>query len=90
MKSLVLSRFFKSLAHPTRVKIVCLLQQKKQLDFSEILKNFDYSVPTIANHLKVLTRTGAVKKTKRRKNGTVLYSLDSELFAKNWADFWRK
>lgn len=57
---------FKALADPTRREILTLLKHKS-LTVSEIASNFDISMASISQHLKILTNAELVRSEKHGK-----------------------
>ncbi len=55
-----LSRIFKALGHPTRVKIVEHLIKINTCICGDIVDIFPYSQSTISQHLKILKESGIV------------------------------
>ena len=55
-----LSKIFKALGHPTRIKIVEHLMQCNSCICSEIVGIFPFSQSTISQHLKLLKDSGIV------------------------------
>jgi DNA-binding transcriptional ArsR family regulator len=68
-----LSRVFKALSHPNRLKIFLNILNRegkdRELDayLSELTDNFSIGAPTISHHLKELVNAGLVKTDKRGK-----------------------
>lgn len=58
---------FKTLGHPTRVKIVYLLEKNKKLSVNEILEKLEdpkIDQPTLSHHLIKLKNASVLKSTK--------------------------
>ena len=87
MDFLPTAKFFKSLGHPTRVKMIYILRENKNLDFLSLAKNFPYSHPTLSKHLSFLTRSGVVGKTKKQKDGKVLFRVQEEVIVQMMKNF---
>ena len=56
-----------ALAHPTRRSIIAMLTQGES-SVTELARPFDFSLPAISKHLKVLERAGLIA---RKKDGRV-------------------
>ena len=54
-------KVMKALSDPNRVKIIKMLQQKKQLCVCEIRAVLNLAQPTVSKHLKVLEDAGLVE-----------------------------
>ncbi len=78
-ENILLAQFFKSFSHPTRVGIVKILRKNKKMNFTDLVNSSQFSWGTISDHLKFLTKSGAVRKTTRRKNSEVIYSVDEKI-----------
>ncbi len=61
--------FCKSLADPTRQKILEMLLEK-EITVNEIVEAFDLSQPTVSHHLEILSRNGLLSS---RKEGKQVY-----------------
>jgi len=61
--------FCKTLADPTRQKILEMLLEK-EIAVNEIVAAFDLSQPTVSHHLEILTRNGLLSS---RKEGKQVY-----------------
>lgn len=57
---------FKALADPTRREILILLK-KRSMTVGEIVANFDISMASISQHLKILTNAELVRSEKKGK-----------------------
>jgi len=68
-----ISNVFKSLSHPTRLKIVTLLAVRPHYSY-EIEESFDVDRSTVAKHLSVLKNQNIV--TYERIGGKTLYELN--------------
>ncbi len=66
---------FAGLACQTRIGIISLLQEKKEMSVMEIAKHFEVTQPTITHHLKYLKDTGVLNS---RKKGRKVYYFISE------------
>ncbi len=72
MSDQLVSNVFKTLAHPTRIQIVKLLQEG-EMCVCEILPNLDSEQSNTSQHLAVLKNQGIVES---KKEGTkVIYSI---------------
>jgi len=59
---------FAGLSCQTRIGIINLLQEKKEISVMEIVKHFKVTQPTITHHLKFLKKAGVLgSKKKGRK-----------------------
>lgn len=68
----------KTLGHPIRIKIVCLLEKNQKLTVNEILEKLqglDIDQPTLSHHLIKLKKASILKSTKIGLN--VFYELKS-------------
>lgn len=75
-----MANIFKTLADPTRIRIVSMLAQYSgQVCVCDIVDSFDLSQPTISHHLRALRDAGIIE---AEKHGLwVYYSLKPEAFA---------
>ena len=62
--------FCKTLADPTRQKILEMLLEK-EITVNEIVEAFDLSQPTVSHHLEILTRNGLANQPQRRQAGVL-------------------
>ncbi|HQB32211.1 MAG TPA: metalloregulator ArsR/SmtB family transcription factor [Erysipelotrichaceae bacterium] len=70
--------FFKALADDSRIKIIALLLNEKEMNQKDLLENFNISQPTFSYHMKELTNAKLVK---IRKVGTAhFYSVNKNIF----------
>jgi len=67
-----LSRIFKALAHPARIKLIEDLM-KGECCVGEIQKCLSLSQPNVSQHLKILKESGIV--TGRRDQNRICYSI---------------
>ena len=80
---------FRALADMHRLKIITILASEKNASLPEskipshgetsaslLLKNFNFSQPTLSHHMKILCGSGLVSRRKKGKN--IYYSLDRE------------
>ena len=72
------AEFFKTLAHPTRIRIMELLVQREH-GVSELLPEVGIEPANLSQQLAVLRRAGLV--ATRKEGTTVFYSLTSPEFA---------
>ncbi|MBO0431637.1 metalloregulator ArsR/SmtB family transcription factor [Enterococcus sp. DIV0660C] len=61
-----MSKMFKALAEPNRIKIIELLSMGPMCA-CEVLDHFDFTQPTLSHHMKVLESVGIVSVEKDRK-----------------------
>ncbi len=61
MKTEKISKIFKALGHPTRIKIVEYLLEINSCYCGNIVNIFPYSQSTISQHLKLLKESGIVR-----------------------------
>ena len=74
-----LSKKFKSLAHPARVKLIQDLL-KKECCVGEIQECLSISQPNVSQHLRILKEAGVV--TGRRDKNRICYSIEDEKIKK--------
>ncbi len=74
-------RIFKALGDKTRLRMVKMLELKEELCVCEIRAVIDFSMPTISNHLKILSEAGLVTSYKKEKY--VNYKLNKDKNDKN-------
>ena len=67
--------FCKTLADPTRQKILEMLLEK-EITVSEIVEAFNLTQPTVSHHLEILTRNGLL--TSRKEGKQVFYRTNRE------------
>lgn len=67
--------FCKTLADPTRQKILEMLLDK-EITVNEIVEAFDLSQPTVSHHLEILTRNGLL--TSRKEGKQVFYRTNQD------------
>lgn len=73
----LMAGFFRALAHPTRIAIVELLRDKREVPVSQIYKRLGLEQANVSQHLAVLRSTQIVNS---RKDGNhVLYSLHDRM-----------
>ena len=65
--------FFQALANPCRREIIKLLRWKN-MSVGDIVKQFDFTQPTISRHLDILRKAKIV--TSERKGNQIIYSLN--------------
>lgn len=68
---------WKALADPTRRKILEMLR-KGDMNAGEIAEQFEFSKPTISNHLNVLKEADLVDFRKKGQN--IIYSINTSVF----------
>lgn len=74
-----LADFFKALADDSRIKIIALLLEKKEMNQKDLLEHFNISQPTFSYHMKELTGKRMVKV---KKVGTShYYSINTNIFS---------
>ena len=71
-----LARFAGALAHPARIGIVTLLQERGEACCGEIVEALPLSQPTVSQHLRCLREAGLLKL--RECGPKVCYSLDCD------------
>lgn len=87
--SATLNLTFSALSDPTRRSILSYLAEVGETSVTSIAEQFDWSLPNISKHLRVLEKAGLVK---RRKEGRVYwFSLVSNPLkeATDWLAFYR-
>lgn len=67
--------FCKTLADPTRQKILEMLLEK-EIMVSEIVEAFNLTQPTVSHHLEILTRNGLL--TSRKEGKQVYYRTNQD------------
>ncbi len=67
---------WKALADPTRRKILELLR-KRDMNAGEIAAEFEFSKPTISNHLSILKQADLVDSSKKGQN--IIYSINTSV-----------
>ena len=67
------SRVLKAVAHPTRLQIICLLAQSKNLSLTSLTEKTDSEQSLISHHLTNMKRDGILEINRTGKN--ILYSL---------------
>ncbi len=73
-----LSKIFKALSHPTRIRILRHLKKINECVCGEIVEIFPFSQSTISQHLKLLKDSGIVK---GEINGpSTCYCIDHDIF----------
>ncbi len=70
-------KIFKALGDKTRFRIVKMLALKDYMCVCEIRTVIDFSMPTISNHLKILSEAGLV--TSFKKDKYVNYKLNNNI-----------
>ncbi len=81
-KIILIASTLKTIGHPIRIKIVCLLEKNKKLSVNEILERLDepkIDQPTLSHHLIKLKKASILKSTKLGLH--VYYELKSICFA---------
>ncbi len=75
-----LSKIFKALSHPTRIRILRHLKKINECVCGEIVEIFPFSQSTISQHLKLLKNSGIVK---GEINGpSTCYCINHDIFNK--------
>lgn len=69
---------FRALGDTTRLEILDMLATGKKCA-CDLLKNFDFTQPTLSYHMKILTSSGIV--SAKRKGSWVFYTLNKEFLA---------
>lgn len=72
------SEFFKTLGHPSRIRVLELLSEQEH-SVGELLQTMDIEASNLSQQLAVLRRAGLV--TTRKEGSTVYYSLVSAQIA---------
>ncbi|MHB1288550.1 ArsR/SmtB family transcription factor [Georgenia sp.] len=72
------SEFFKTLGHPSRIRVLELLSEQEH-SVGELLQTIDIEASNLSQQLAVLRRAGLV--TTRKEGSTVYYSLVSTQIA---------
>lgn len=81
-KIALIATTLKTIGHPTRIKIVCLLEKNKKLSVNEILEKLQdtkIDQPTLSHHLIKLKNASILKSSKSGLH--VYYELRSIYFA---------
>lgn len=73
-KTVALSRFARALAHPARIAILRLLDQRGELPCMEVVAELPLSQPACSRHVAELREAGLVKA--REDGARILLSLD--------------
>jgi ArsR family transcriptional regulator len=68
-----LSEFFKALAHPLRVQIVCGLMQKHECNVNTMVEKLGVPQPTVSQHLNILKHCGIIEGF--RKGNQICYKV---------------
>jgi DNA-binding transcriptional ArsR family regulator len=79
------AKIFAALADPTRLRIVELLSQKKELSGSEIASQLGISLALFCHHSKTLAEAGLLQT--RREGQTKYNSLNAQLLQHCFASF---
>jgi len=72
-----LSRTFSVLSDANRRKILDLLKEE-EMSVSQLMENFDVTMPTLSHHLDALKGVGLV--SGRREGQQIIYSLNLSVF----------
>lgn len=72
----LVSKYFRGLGDPTRVRILALLADRGELAVGELVERLGQSQPKVSNHLACLRWCGFV--TARREHPSVLYRVADE------------
>ena len=64
----LVSKYFKVLADPTRVRVLELLELHGELSVGDIVDRLDQSQPRVSNHLACLRWCGFVERERRHPN----------------------
>lgn len=81
------SRIFKSIADPSRQKILVTLRHEGELSVNALVELLGVSQPTVSQHLRILKELGAVVSHKAGQQ--VFYRLRSERFCDAMTEFVR-
>jgi DNA-binding transcriptional ArsR family regulator len=66
------------IAHPTRIAIIELLQEKEKLSVTQIHKHLNIEQAVCSNHLRLLKQSGAL--TSKRDGKKIIYSVNTKAF----------
>lgn len=69
------------IGNPTRLRILCLLFQAKNLCVSDVAKELNISIAITSHHLQALTNEGILVYTRNGKK--ICYTLAQSLFMKD-------
>ncbi|MGO2083188.1 ArsR/SmtB family transcription factor [Vagococcus sp.] len=70
------SQFYKKLSDPTRLRILILLMEEKELNVSSLVKRLNMEQSAVSHQLKLL-RSARLVKTRREGKG-IFYSIDDQ------------
>ncbi|MDD2753805.1 MAG: metalloregulator ArsR/SmtB family transcription factor [Candidatus Portnoybacteria bacterium] len=70
--------FLKTIGHPNRLKIICLLLGHKKICVSEVALRSGLSVADASHHLRVMARRGILRPQRRGKE--ICYAIGSGEF----------
>jgi DNA-binding transcriptional ArsR family regulator len=73
-ETVALSRFARALAHPARIAILTLLDQRGEVPCMEVVEALPLSQPACSRHVAELRRAGLVKA--REEGSRILLSLE--------------
>ncbi len=62
------TEILKAIAHPIRIKIMCLLDKGKKLSVSELFSNLDIEQAVVSHHLRILKDRDVLDYTRDGKN----------------------
>jgi DNA-binding transcriptional ArsR family regulator len=71
-----LARFAHTLAHPARIAIICILQEKGEACCGELVEALPLAQPTISQHLRCLREVGLLHQ--RNCGPKICYSLNCD------------
>ena len=74
------ARLMKTVGHPSRLKIIELLMEKKTLPVREIYEAIDISQSNASQHLKSLEDVGVLSSTREGKN--IFYEIKNKTIIK--------
>jgi ArsR family transcriptional regulator len=77
-KILKAANMLKSIAHPTRLKILNLLKDTKEYSVTKIHLQLSCKQPTISHHLSIMKNKGVLKSRQDGKN--IFYSIKKDAF----------
>ena len=72
-----LAEIFKALSDPTRLRLIKLLSEKKNLCVNALTNRLDVSQSAVSQHLRILRQVGLVKPD--RRGFYIHYSLNQDL-----------
>jgi ArsR family transcriptional regulator, cadmium/lead-responsive transcriptional repressor len=64
----LVAKYFRVLSDPTRVRVLELLDERRELSVGELVERLGQSQPTVSNHLACLRWCGFVERERRHPN----------------------